>query len=224
MRSIDNPLAMFFALVALYSPVASVSSYFPSVSPLNRAAQRRLAIGLFVHVSIFGMTALWVGEPLLTLLGLTTSALTVTGGIALMYAGIPLMRGIEPGSEPASASGERSADDEPAGTSWRDVIFMPVTFPLTVGGTTFAIFVSFRAQAKDLREVLALSVAGLAYAAVTAITLYLAGHLERRVSARARAVLQRVAGILLTAIAVTLFATGGPRMVVETLEAIHSDK
>ena len=219
MRSLDLPVAMFLALVALYSPVASVSSYFPSVSPLNRAAQRRLSVGLFVHVSIFGLTALWVGEPLLTLLGLTTAALTVTGGIALMYAGIPLMRGIE--AEPAQSE---SVTGEAASTSWRNVIFMPVTFPLTVGGTTFAIFVSFRAQAKDLREVFALSVAGLLYAAVTAITLYLAGHLERRVSARARAVLQRVAGILLTAIAVTLFANGGPRMVVDTLDAIHSDK
>jgi multiple antibiotic resistance protein len=213
--SLDDPLSMFLALVALYSPVASVSSYFPSVSPLSRAAQRRLAIGLFVHVSVFAMTALWVGEPLLTLLGLTTSALTVTGGIALMYAGIPLMRGLEKPAEPAQGA---------AGTSWREVIFMPVTFPLTVGGTTFAILVSFRARANTITEALTLSVAGIAYAAVTAITLYLSGHIERRVSVRTRAVLQRIAGILLTAIAVTLFAKAAPRMVVETLEAIHSGK
>jgi multiple antibiotic resistance protein len=213
--SLDHPLAMFLALVALYSPIASVSSYFPSVSPLNREAQRRLAIGLFVHVGIFALTALWIGEPLLTLLGLTTSALTVTGGIALMYAGIPLMRGkVEPVPEAGADTG----------TSWREVIVMPVTFPLTVGGTTFAIFVSFRAQAKDVQEVFALSAAALAYAAVTAITLYISGHLERRISAPARAILQRISGILLTAIAVTLFATGGPRMVVETLNDIQSGK
>ena len=54
--------------------------------------------------------------------------------------------------------------------------------------------------------------------------LTLSGHLERNVSARARDILQRISGILLTAIAVTLFASGGPRMVVETLNAIHSGK
>ncbi|MFD9949744.1 MarC family protein [Nonomuraea sp. NPDC059023] len=50
------------------------------------------------------MTALWIGEPLLKLLGISTAALTATGGIALAYAAIPLMRGkagaVEEPSEP----------------------------------------------------------------------------------------------------------------------------
>ena len=99
---------------------------------------------------------------------------------------------------------------------------MPTTFPLTVGGTTFAILVSFRTQADSLPDVIALSVAGLAYAAVTGLTVYLSGHLERRVSQRARSFLERIAGILLTAIAVSLLARGIPRMVVTALNATEA--
>jgi hypothetical protein len=81
-----------------------------------------------------------------------------------------------------------------------------------VGGTTFAFFVAFRAQADSTGDVLGLSVAGLAYAAGTAITLYAAAHVHRRASASTAAFLDRLSGILLTAIAVTILASGATRL------------
>ena len=93
MPLLENPLMMFMALLALYSPVAALSSYFSIVRRLGPADQRRLAFGLFAYVVIFAMTALWIGEPLLELLGISTAALAFTGGIALIYVGVPLMRG-----------------------------------------------------------------------------------------------------------------------------------
>ncbi len=212
MPSLKQPLLLFLALFALYSPVAALSSYFPIVRRLKPGDQKRLALGLFTYVAVFSLVALWVGEPLLELLGLSTDALTVTGGIALMYAAIPIMRGTEE-PPPKEVEGEGA----PA-ASWKSVLFMPVTFPLTVGGTTFAFFVSYRAQAKNLLEVVALSVAGLLYAAVTGFTLFLSGHVERRASPGQRTFLERIAGILLVAIAVTLLLGGGPRLVATTLE------
>lgn len=221
---LESSLLMFLALFALYSPLAAVSSYFPIVSKLTPGDQGKLAFGLFTYVAIFALVALWVGEPLLELLGLTTAALTVTGGIALIFEGVALMRGTEhapapPKAEQSEATKEGGAKPAPE-APWRAVLFMPVTFPLTVGGTTFAIIVSFRAGAKSLLEVIALSVAALVYAAVTGITVYASGHLQRRVSPKTRTLLERVAGILLTAIAVSLFGSGVPRMVVATLESM----
>ncbi|MBZ4397666.1 MarC family protein [Myxococcus sp. AS-1-15] len=221
MPSFENPLLMFLSLFALYSPLAAVSSYFPIVSQFKPAEQVRLALGLFTYVAIFAMVALWVGEPLLELLGLSTAALTVTGGIALLYVGVPLMRGVEdkPPDKPTDAD-ESKAEKAAQSGSWRSVLFMPVTFPLTVGGTTFAILVSFRAQAERLLDVVALSIAALAYAAVTGLTVFISGHIERRVTPKTRTLLERIAGILLTAIAVSLLASGAPQMVVETLNTM----
>jgi amino acid transporter len=61
------------------------------------------------------------------------------------------------------------------------------------------------------------SVAAVAYAAVTGLTLYASGHLERRVSPQAGMILDRVAGILLTSIAVILLANGFTDLVVAAL-------
>jgi multiple antibiotic resistance protein len=141
--------------------------------------------------------------------------------VALSFVGVELMRG--GGEPPPEKDGEKVAP-RAAPPTWRSVLFMPVTFPLTVGGTTFAIFVSFRSMARNLPEIIALSIAGLAYAMVPAITVYASGHLERRVTPKTRTLLEKVAGILLTAIAVMLLSGGFSRMVVSTLDAVKAEK
>jgi multiple antibiotic resistance protein len=251
MSLFEQPLLLFLALVGLYSPLAALPSYFPIVGQLTRPETRRLALALFVNTAVFALVALWIGEPLLEILGLSTAALTATGGIALMYEGVALMRGTAhhpsvedvgtapSGSGPAghaagageaaatAATGEGSrAVGSPGPTAtlapakeenWRRFAFVPVTFPLTVGGTTFAFFVAFRAEAARTVDVLVLSVAGLAYAAVTGLTLYASGHVQRRARPSTAALLDRLAGILLTAIAVTILISGVTRLVVEFL-------
>lgn len=209
-------LVLFLALFALYSPLAALSSYFPIVSKLPRQDHAKLAVGLFSYVAIASMVALWVGEPLLELLGMTTDALTVTGGIALMYAAIPIMRGTAEEAEPPPEHAAELVSELEKPMSWRSVVFMPVTFPLTFGGTSFAFLVAARAEAKGHLDVIALSIAALTYAAVTGITLYASAHLERRVSLGSRTFLERIAGILLVAIAAMLLIGGGTRMVLST--------
>jgi multiple antibiotic resistance protein len=234
----EQPLLLFLALVALYSPIAALPSYFPVVGQLTGKEQLRLAIALFLNTAVFALVALWVGEPLLEILGLSTAALTATGGIALMYEGIALMRGTAhhpeiadtagapsatavPGDTVPGAAGEtirvRTVDAPAEAENWRRVAFVPVTFPLTVGGTTFAFFVAFRAEADTTVDVLLLSVAGLAYAAVTALTVYASGHVQRRAKPSTAAFLDRLAGILLTAIAVTILISGVTRLVLDVL-------
>lgn len=214
---------LFLALFALYSPVAALSSYLPIVRPYSHPQQLRLAVGLAVNVAVFVLVAIWVGEPLLELLGISTAALTATGGIALLYASIPLMRGV--GEAPAAEEQDRDAGDLPEDppqpavetASPRSVLFTPITFPLTVGGTTFAFGVAASADVGNVEGRLLLSVAAVAYAVVTGLTLYASGHVERRISPQAGMILDRVAGILLTSIAVILLANGFTELVVAAL-------
>jgi multiple antibiotic resistance protein len=108
-------------------------------------------------------------------------------------------------------------EPQTAPTSVKSVLFTPVTFPLTVGGTTFAFAVAASAQAANLMDKASLSLAALCFAAVTGITLYAAGHVQRRVSLKGAMLLDRVAGILLTAIAVILLANGFTDLVLNRL-------
>ncbi|MET7424745.1 MarC family protein [Dactylosporangium sp. NPDC005555] len=209
--NLDLAILMLLALVGLYSPVAAVSSYIPVLQPVDSRQHVRLALGLFVNVAAIAVVTILVGEPLLELLGLTTAALSATGGIALMLAAVPMMLGRT--EEPASTGAALAAPS----TSWRSIVFMPLTFPLTVGGATIAVLISFRAQAAGVAGVLALLIGALLYAAVTGACVFVAGRAGLRLSDHSRVILDRIAGILLTAIAATLLASGFTRLVMDVL-------
>ena len=72
---------------------------------------------------------------------------------------------------------------------------------------------AFRADVGTFTGAIGLSVAALLYALVTGITIFLSGRLSRRINRNTTLLLVRIAGILLTAIAVTLLVGGGTRMV-----------
>ena len=240
---------MFFALLALYAPVSSLAAYLPVVRSLPRGDHIKLSLGLFLYVTIFSLFTLWIGEFLLELLGISTAALTTTGGIALSFAGVRLMLGLQsrpapaqqgqepswrrpkalgwnrrrsganPPPAPAAPASPAEAESEPV--HWQSVLLFPTTFPLTVGGATFALLVSFAAQAGGIAGRGLLSIPAVAYAAVTAITLFGAGLVSARASARALDLLDRVAGILLTAIAVTLLVRGGTALVESVMQSLR---
>jgi len=268
-------LALFLALVGLYSPIAALSSYLPVVRPFDHGQQMRLAIGLVVNVAVFVLAAVWVGDPLLELLGISPAALTATGGIALIFASVPMMRGTAADLEPAPAAAAPAAAPSPAAAhaaapaaaaapspaahaaapaaaatpaaaaevsrsasispseylaaedtrsasispsenlaereavgNWRSTLFSPITFPLTVGGATFAISAAASADVGSTHGRLLLSITAIAYALVTGVTLYASGHVEKRISPQASKFLDKLAGILLTCIAVILLTNG----------------
>jgi len=260
-------LALFLALVGLYSPIAALSSYLPVVRPFGHPRQVKLAIGLTVNVAVFVLAAIWVGDPLLELLGISPAALTATGGIALIFASVPMMRGTAsdmapspaPSAAPTAAAPTAAAptaaapsaaapsaaapsptapgmsrsasislseniageDSRPASISpgenlaeresernWRSTLFSPITFPLTVGGATFAISAAASADAGDTHGRVLLSITAIAYGLVTGLTLYASGHVEKRISPQAGKFLDKIAGILLTCIAVILLTNG----------------
>jgi multiple antibiotic resistance protein len=221
--STDTAVLMFITLFGLYSPLAALPSYMPIIGSYPARDQRRLALGLFFYVSVFVLAGLWVGEVLLEVLGISTAALTATGGIALMYESIPLMLGAHEDDvlEGVGVGVDEAGEPGPA-RPWRSVLLTPIAFPLTVGGATFGVLVGFAATTDGIADRLALTVAGLAYAAVTGLTLYASTHVHRRASDRARAMLDRIAGILLTSIAVMLLASGGTRVVVDVLDSIRT--
>lgn len=230
-----EPLVFFLALFGLYSPVAALASYLPILKSFSHAQVLRLSIGLTLNVAVFVLLAIWAGEPLLELLGLSTAALTATGGIALAWEAVPLMTGHHAAPESETAAHHSSTETIPEAGSQTpgtetvpaahpvparpgSILFLPLTFPLTVGGTTFAFGVAASASAPGIKEKALVSIAAICYALVTGITLYMAGHVTSRVSPQGMVLLDRIAGILLTAIAVILLVNGFTAMV---LDRIH---
>lgn len=213
--SVGAVFTFLVTLVGVFSPIAAAASYAPIVGHFDRSARQKIAISLFAIVTVFVIAAVWIGELLIELVGVSTTVLSIVAGIAVLYAGIPMMRGIEhvPPEDPTD-----STDGfDPGDASWKDLLFTPLTFPLTVGGATIAISVSSAAQAQNLVDLFALSAMGVVFGGVVAVTLYIGGWIPQRIGSRGRTILNRVAGILLTGIGVSLLVPNLTRLVLETV-------
>ena len=197
--SLQQLLTLFVALFTLYSPLSNIGPYASLVGHFPRADQKKLAFAVFRNVLFVMLLFVWVGELLFDVLGVNSDSLSVTGGIALMLAGLPMMLG---GGKPdKDEPGEEKQD-------WRDMAVLPMTFPMSIGGTTAAYIVSATAFAQNVIDLVAISIVVLLFGVVVWLTHLFSPPLVAKLSPQAGVILSRLGGIVLVAIGVQLIADG----------------
>lgn len=197
--TLQQLLLLFVSLFTLYSPLSNVGAYAALVGHFPRADQKKLAFAVFRNVLIVMLLFVWVGQLLFDILGVNSFSLSIAGAIALMVAGLPMMLGK---SEPE----EVEENEEPQ--NWREMAVIPMTFPMSMGGTTAAYIVTASGFARNALDLLAISVVVVLFGVVIWLTHLLSPPLAARLSPQSRRVLSRLGGIILVAIAVQLFAGG----------------
>ena len=198
-------LVLFTALVSLFSPLANIGPFAALVGHLPREDQRKLAPRVFLNVLAVLLVFVWLGELLFNLLGVTPDTLSVTGGIALFIAGLPMML---KGAKEPEGEDEALAQAKEQPQDWRSMVVVPMTFPMSIGGTTEAYVVSASGFAKNPLDLLAISVVVLLFSIVIWLTHLFAPPIGRAVGPGGRDILTRVGGIVLVAISVQLVASG----------------
>lgn len=194
----QNLLLLFVSLFTLYSPLSNIGPYSSLMEHLPREDQKKLAYSVAINACVVLLLFVWIGQLLFDLLGVNSSSLSIAGGIALMAAGLPMMLG--------SDATEKVEPDEKKG--WREMSVLPMTFPMTIGGTTAGYVVAASSFAKGYVDLVAISVVVLLFALVVWCTIHWSPPLAARLSPQAQRVLNRVSGIILVAIAIQLFAGG----------------
>ena len=197
--SLQNPLLLFVSLFTLFSPLANIGPFASLVDHFPREDQRRLAFSVFINAVVVMFLFVWVGELLFNILGVNSNSLSVTGGIALMIAGLPMMLGSDKPDKVEQSETEQS---------WREMAVIPMTFPMSIGGTTAAYIVSATGFAQNVLDLLAISVVVLLFGVVIWLTHLYSPPLAARLNPQARVILGRVGGIILVTIAVQLLASG----------------
>jgi multiple antibiotic resistance protein len=200
--SFENLLVILAALVGLFSPFANIGPFASLIGHFPRSDQRKIAFGVFINVLIVLLIFVWAGQIIFEILGVSSEYLSVTGGIALMIAGLPMMLGTGKKDVDESDSSEVGKDE------WRSIVVVPMTFPMSVGGTTAAYVVTASSYAKYYIDMLAISIVIVIFSVIIWLTHFLSPPLASRLNPLGREILNRVGGIILVTIAVQLLAGG----------------
>lgn len=199
--TISELLLFAISLLAMFSPLATLGPAAALLGEAPQPVQRQIA--LLVARNYVAVTVLTVllGEVLLTALGISTAALTLTGGAALLHQGWPLMTR-------AGKAEDRNLPAQGAPADWTELAAVPLTFPITIGGGTIAVVIGAASHFSTWWDLAAVAGVCVAMGIPVFLTITFAGRLVHRLSSGAIDTVNRLSGIVLFALGAQLAVKG----------------
>jgi multiple antibiotic resistance protein len=193
------------SLLVLFNPPSAMAVFATLARPYPHDVQRRMARRTAAFYAVAILLTIWAGRPLLNLLGLSLPSLRVAGGFVLLLAALPMVTQYQRSDSQKEAELEAAATQ---GGGWVQLVAVPLTFPLSIGGATVAAVIAATGFKPSLIHALATSLVGLAMTGVVWLTLRSAVPLTRRFSRGLMAALTALSGLLLLCIAFQVIAAG----------------
>ncbi len=188
-------------LLAVLNPFGGVPLFLALTEGRDHLQRRRLAVTTATAVAVTLLSFMLVGLPLLGFFGVGLPAFQVGGGILLMGVAIPLLHG--------KVSGSKITDEEAAESAeFRSVGVVPLAIPLLSGPGTISTVIMMSANAGTLDRQVLLGLAILVVATVVFAVLLTAAQLQGYLGRVGIAIIGRVMGLILAALAVEFMAKG----------------
>jgi len=199
-----NTFTTFFAVIGPIDTAVLLGSLTPNLTPGER---REIAVKAAFIATIIILIFALVGQPVLTQLGVSLSALQTAGGIILFMIALEMTLAKRPGPV-ASLSAKESEEAEDKAEAHAEIAVFPFATPLIAGPGAMTSAIVLAAGTKGELELGAVVAAILAVMLVTLILLLAAQEIHQLIGLTARKVIVRVFGVLLAALAVQSIFNG----------------
>ena len=193
-------LAAFATLLVVVDPPGVVPMFVALTKGEPPASRRAILIRAVLIAFGAALFFLVAGRAVLSYLGVTVHAFSISGGILLFVAAMPMLFGQRGGLQSPEPK-ERSAG--------HDIAVFPLAMPLLSGPGTIATILLLTSQAGgNFQKLAAIGTAIAAVFLVAFVTLYLGARLIRLVGEGGVDIATRVMGIVLAALAVQYVLNG----------------
>lgn len=186
----------FLTLFVIVDPVGLTSLFLGVTNGYSKEHRRSTGLRAVLIAALILLTFLFAGGPLLEYLGVTIDALRIAGGLLLFKLAFDMVLGKR----------TRTTNDEEQEAHLRDdVAVFPLAIPLIAGPGAFATILVLATQADQRPEYVAMLVGALLVVlTLVYIGFRLAIPIQRVLGNTGTAVVTRVLGIILAALAVQL--------------------
>jgi multiple antibiotic resistance protein len=202
--------------LVLETATAALATFFATIAPLDAAAvfaaltggesskyRRRMAIRGSIIASCILISFAVIGDTMLSMLGISIPALRTAGGILLLLIGIEMVFARSSGSTSTTEEEQQEAIGK------RDISVFPIATPLIAGPGAMgaAILLMVNAEGELILQAVVLSSLILVLL-LTFVMLRLASNIQRLLGVTGMQVVERIFGVLLSALAVQFIFDG----------------
>lgn len=193
----------FGALFAIMNPFLVLPMFLSLTDGATAGEQRATGLRVVFFAAILCAVIAAAGTTVLDFFGISVNDFRVGGGLVLLLMGLNMLQG-ERNTAHQGTPVERKFQEELSTIS-----FYPLAFPMAVGPGTITVLIlySFRAGS-NMPRVAALVAAVAAVLLILGMVLFFAAAIGHILSQNLRAIITRLMGMILIAIAVSMVAAG----------------
>ena len=192
--SIGDFFSSVIKLFALLTPPAALSAFLSGTQTYGGRRKRRTALRTGTAVFIVGTVLYFFGESLFSVFGFTLDAFRIGAGALLFLTSVALM-------------GEQRESHTPDSPD-EDISVVPLAIPICMGPASIGTLMVLGASAHSMTERIIGSAALFVASALITLMLLMANHVQRILGKTGLAVLSKLTGLLLAAIAAQVVFTG----------------
>ena len=192
----------FITLLVIIDPPGCAPIFASLTSGTDLAHRRKMAVrSTLVAWCILVFFAL-LGEPLLRTLGISLSAFRLAGGIMLFMIALDMV------FERRTERREERAEEIKGTPEAEDISVFPMAIPMIAGPGSIASIMLLSARAEGLTQGAIVLGALTAVMVLTLVALLAAGPLMKLIGAKLEAMITRILGVILAALAVQFVLDG----------------
>ncbi|HLU91505.1 MAG TPA: MarC family protein [Pedomonas sp.] len=200
---LDIFIPAFVTLLVAIDPPGCVPIFASLTAGTSRAHQKTMAIRSVLIAALLLLAFAFVGDPLLAALGISMDAFRTAGGILLFMIALDMV--FEKRTERRESRAERvakEAEDKHHPLEEEDISVFPMAMPMLAGPGSIASIVLLMSRADGSWEAQAAVLAAmLAVLVITFLGLLAAGPLLKMMGKTVSAVITRLLGVILAALA-----------------------
>ncbi len=207
MLPIDTLLNAFVTLFVTIDPIGLAPIFLAVTSGASK--QERFKIGTRAVIVAAGilLTFAFVGQAILSLLGISLPAFRIAGGLLLFFIAFEMV--FEKRKERKSKSAEEALSED----EMHDIAVFPLAIPLISGPGAISAVLLLSSQSTNWLEMTSILAIIASVLLLVLITFGIAGWVEKALGDSGRNVLTRLLGVLLSALAIQFVADGVRAMI-----------
>lgn len=198
---ISTLISIFFTLFIAVDPFGLIPIFVIYISRHNPAERRKIIFKTIMIAAIVSIFFIFLGRYILLYLGISSGAFLIAGGILLFLVSIDLIL--------AKPSRTKISSDNTADFIKEDISVFPLAIPMISGPGTIAALIMFSSQAKENHFML-LIISGISIIVllITMLVMFLSVIIDSLLGKTGISVIQRVMGLILSALAVQFIING----------------
>jgi multiple antibiotic resistance protein len=198
---ITTLISIFFTLFIAVDPFGLIPIFVIYISRHNPSERRKIIFKTILIAAIVSIFFIFLGRYILLYLGISSGAFLIAGGILLFLVSIDLIL--------AKPSRTKLSSDNTADFIKEDISVFPLAIPMISGPGTIAALIMFSSQAKENHFML-LIISGISIIVllITMLVMFLSVTIDSLLGKTGISVIQRVMGLILSALAVQFIING----------------